>query len=67
MSDYGPLSTVVAGRQFGRYWGKSRHRRIGSKMTRLTHNVTFERNFGAAQHGQPATVILGTCAPRYQR
>jgi hypothetical protein len=33
-----PFSTVVAGRWFGRYWGKSRHCGIGSKATRMTHS-----------------------------
>jgi hypothetical protein len=33
------FSTVVTGRQFGRYWGKSRHGRMRWKVTRMTHSV----------------------------
>src|SRR5580704_3245743 len=39
-SGCGPFSTVVAGRRFGRYWGKSRHRFGAAKTTSLTHRVT---------------------------
>jgi hypothetical protein len=35
------FSTFAAGRRFGRYWGKSRHGRMGSKTTRMTRSVIF--------------------------
>jgi hypothetical protein len=44
---YWPFSTVVAGRRFGRYWGKSRHSRLGSKTKRMTHSVTSPPSIAA--------------------
>jgi hypothetical protein len=36
----GSAAKPKAGRRFGRYWGKSRDGRMGSKTTRMTHRVS---------------------------